>query len=153
MGCVHNVYCILWTFWFHVYNQVSRCFKTTGSDHSVCTILSDSIIQIRRKVPIEKVCFMPHITQCSAPMAVCRSLYSEVNCKSYCTHFLYCPAQQSLLDFTALYRPLRCVTRSLLCWYEPKWREVLTVCTRQNKKTSWDLCKTFISFCRTTNCK
>ena len=23
-----------------MYNQVSRCFKTTGSDHSVCTILS-----------------------------------------------------------------------------------------------------------------
>ena len=23
-----------------MYNQVSRCFKTTGNDHSVCTILS-----------------------------------------------------------------------------------------------------------------
>ena len=23
-----------------MYNQVSRCFKTTGGDHSVCTILS-----------------------------------------------------------------------------------------------------------------
>ena len=25
-----------------MYNQVSRCFKTTGSDHSVCIILSES---------------------------------------------------------------------------------------------------------------
>ena len=33
---------------------------------------------------------------------------SEVNLKSYRTHFLYCPAQISWLDFTALYRPLRC---------------------------------------------
>ena len=41
-GFVQNVYCILWTFWdYLMYNQVSRCFKTTDSDHSVCTILSD----------------------------------------------------------------------------------------------------------------
>ena len=26
-----------------MYNQVSRCFKTTGSDRSVCTILSDTV--------------------------------------------------------------------------------------------------------------
>ena len=51
------------------------------------------------------------------------SLYSIVNCKSYCTHFLYCSVQLSWLDFTALYRPLCCVTLSLLSWYEPKWRE------------------------------
>ena len=50
------------------------------------------------------------------------SLYSKVNWKSYCTHFFYCPAQLSWVDFTALYRPLRCcVTLSLLSLYEPKW--------------------------------
>ena len=42
------------------------------------------------------------------------TLYSEINWKSYCTHFLYCPAQLSWLDFTALYRPLRRVSLSLL---------------------------------------
>ena len=42
------------------------------------------------------------------------SLYSKVNWKSYCTHFLYCPAQRSWLDFIAVYRPLPCVTLSLL---------------------------------------
>ena len=51
------------------------------------------------------------------------ALYSEVNLKSYCTHVLYCPVQLSWLDFTALYRPLRCVTLSLLSCYEPKWRD------------------------------
>ena len=54
------------------------------------------------------------------------TLYSEVNWKSYCTHFLYCPGQLSWLDFTALYQPLRCVKLSLLLsWYEPKWRVYL----------------------------
>ena len=52
------------------------------------------------------------------------SLYSEVNWKSYCTHFLYCLAHQSWLDFTALCQPLRCGTLSLLYWYESKWRDV-----------------------------
>ena len=50
------------------------------------------------------------------------ALYSEVNWKSYCTHFLYCPAQLSWMCCTALYRPLRCGTHSLLCWYEKKLR-------------------------------
>ena len=52
------------------------------------------------------------------------ALYSKVNWKYYCTHFLYCPVQLSWLDFTAPYRPLRCVTLSLLSWYKPKWRRV-----------------------------
>ena len=51
-------------------------------------------------------------------------LYSKINLKSYCSHFLYCLAQLSWLDFAALYRPLRRVTLSLLCWYEPKWRAI-----------------------------
>ena len=57
-----------------------------------------------------------------------KSLYSKVNWNSHCTHFLYCPT--SWLDFTVLYRPLRCVTLSLLCRYEPKWREptIFTKC-------------------------
>ena len=46
-------------------------------------------------------------------LSIRHALYSEVNLKSYCTHFLYCPAQLSWLDFTALYRPLRCVSLSL----------------------------------------
>ena len=35
---------------------------------------------------------------------------------------MYCPAQLSWLEFTALYRPLRCGTLSLLWWYKLKWR-------------------------------
>ena len=27
-----------------MYTHVSRCFKTTGSDHSVCTLLSASLL-------------------------------------------------------------------------------------------------------------
>ena len=50
-------------------------------------------------------------------------LYSEVNWKAYFTHFLYCPAQLSGLDFTVLFRTLRCLTLSLLCRYEPKRRD------------------------------
>ena len=46
-----------------------------------------------------------------------RPLYSEVNLKSYCTQLLYCPAQLSCLDFTALYEPLRRVPLSLLCLF------------------------------------
>ena len=33
-------------------------------------------------------------------------LYTEVNIKLYCTHFLYCPAQLSWLDINALFRPV-----------------------------------------------
>ena len=46
----------------------------------------------------------------------------EVTLKSYCTQFLYCPAQLSWLELTALYRPLRLVPLISLCLYEPKWR-------------------------------
>ena len=41
-----------------MYNQVSSCFTTTGSDHSVCIILSGKknkrIIQDRRSKIIER---------------------------------------------------------------------------------------------------
>ena len=50
------------------------------------------------------------------------SLYSEVNLKLYCTPFLYCPAQPSWLNFTELFRPLRHVSLSLLCFHESNWR-------------------------------
>ena len=43
--------------------------------------------------------------------------------KSYCTHFLYCIAQLSWLNFTALFRPLYCVPLSLPILYESKWHE------------------------------
>ena len=49
-------------------------------------------------------------------------LQNEVNSKSYCTHFLYCPAQLSQLDFTALFRPLCPVPLSYPGLYEPQWR-------------------------------
>ena len=69
----------------------------------------------------------------NAQLNVDTSLYSEVNWKSYCIHFLNCPAQLSWLDFTVLYRLLRCVTLGLLCWYEPKWGDM------------WNLVKTKIN--------
>ena len=52
------------------------------------------------------------------------SLYPKVNLKSYCTPFLYCPAQLSWQDFTPLYQPLRYVPICLLSVYEPKWRRL-----------------------------
>ena len=45
ISCLQNVLCILWTLWgYHVQPGVSRCLKTTGNDHSVCTILSGCIV-------------------------------------------------------------------------------------------------------------
>ena len=55
---------------------------------------------------------------------LCGSLWTGVNLKSYCTHFLPCPVQLSSLDFTALFRPLYRVSLSLPGLYEPKWRGI-----------------------------
>ena len=46
--------------------------------------------------------------------------WSKLEIIPYCTLFLYCPAQLSWMDFTALYRPLGRVPLSLLCLHEPK---------------------------------
>ena len=46
-----------------------------------------------------------------------------VNLKSCCTHFLYYPAQQGWLNFTALFRPLCRVSLSLPGSCEPKCRD------------------------------
>ena len=44
IGCVQNVHCIYERFEVIMYNQVSRCFKTTGCDHSLCTIHIYSLV-------------------------------------------------------------------------------------------------------------
>ena len=46
---------------------------------------------------------------------------------SYRTHFLYCPAQLSWLDCTALFRPLYRIPLSLPGLYETKWRHFLNI--------------------------
>ena len=44
VGFVQNFHCICEHFEVIMYNQLSRCFKTTDCDHSVCTILSDHTV-------------------------------------------------------------------------------------------------------------
>ena len=68
------------------------------------------------------------------PCNTYNTLYSKVKWKSYCTHLMYCPAQLSWLNYTALYRPLRCVTLTLLSWYG-------------KKNLSLDLCSVVIDGC------
>ena len=41
IGFVQNVHCFCERFEVIMYNHVSRCFEPTGSDYSVCIILSD----------------------------------------------------------------------------------------------------------------
>ena len=51
--------------------------------------------------------------------------HSDVNLKSYCTHFLYCPVLLCWLDFTALFQPLRVARLSLPRLYEPNYCDPL----------------------------
>ena len=70
--------------------------------------------------------------RCNKRRCTCFTLNFVTQC--HCINLLYCPAQVSWLDFTALYRPLRCVTLSLLFLYEPKWRGMYMSQKKENFK-------------------
>ena len=70
--------------------------------------------------------------------------------KSYCKHFLYCPAQLSWLDFTALFRTLCRVPLSLPGLHEPSRVTIYNLDTHFTENQSFSNLKINIFFINLT---